>query len=84
MTLLYGFMENDKKDRKELYFLCLKIKGSFKIVTINRGKEFACYSPFENQLGIKVYFADSYSSWNAVAMKIVMDFLGRSIQRKQT
>ena len=30
---------------------------------IYRGREFACYSVIEKGLGIKIYFADPYSSW---------------------
>ncbi|WP_346961528.1 IS30 family transposase [Clostridium sp.] len=38
-------------------------KGTFKTATVDRGKEFACYPIIESDLGIPVYFADSYSSW---------------------
>jgi IS30 family transposase len=31
--------------------------------TTDRGKEFSCYSILENDLGMAVYFADPYSSW---------------------
>lgn len=33
--------------------------GAFKTATVDRGKEFSCYS----KLNIQVYFADPYSSW---------------------
>ncbi|WP_157128217.1 IS30 family transposase, partial [Brevibacillus parabrevis] len=38
-------------------------KNAFQSATVDRGKEFACYSSVENLLGIHVYFADPYSSW---------------------
>lgn len=38
-------------------------QGSFKTATTDRGQEFACYTALENHHDIKVYFADSYSSW---------------------
>jgi IS30 family transposase len=38
-------------------------KETFKTATTDRGKEFACYTALENTHGIKVYFADPYSSW---------------------
>lgn len=38
-------------------------KGSFKTATTDRGKEFSCYKKLEADLGIDVYFADPYSSW---------------------
>jgi transposase, IS30 family len=36
---------------------------AFKTVTVDRGKEFACYEEVESELPIHVYFADPYSSW---------------------
>ena len=38
-------------------------KGSFKIGTTDRGKEFACYGIIQEALGLPLYFADTYSSW---------------------
>jgi len=38
-------------------------KGAFKTGTTDRGKEFACYSKVETELGLPLYFADAYSSW---------------------
>ena len=38
-------------------------KGAFKTATVDRGKEFSCYSIIERDLDIPVYFADPYSSW---------------------
>lgn len=37
--------------------------GAFKTGTTDRGKEFACYSGIKEQLGVILYFADPYSSW---------------------
>ena len=38
-------------------------KETFKTYTVDRGKEFACYSKVEADLKVPVYFADAYSSW---------------------
>ena len=38
-------------------------KKAFKTATVDRGKEFACYSNIERDLNIPFYFADPYSSW---------------------
>ena len=32
-------------------------------LTVDRGKEFACYQKIEKALGIKVYFTDAYCAW---------------------
>ncbi len=44
-------------------FLDLMPIGSVKTFTVDRGKEFSCYKYIVNQLGIPVYFAEPYSSW---------------------
>jgi len=42
----------------------ITIKGNvFKSYTVDRGKEFACYTNVESQLKVPVYFADPYASW---------------------
>jgi len=46
---------------KKLYYALPR--GSIKTATTDRGKEFACYDRVESQVGIKMYFADPYSSW---------------------
>ena len=38
-------------------------KTVFKSLTVDRGKEFACYPNIETSLKVPVYFADPYSSW---------------------
>lgn len=38
-------------------------KGAFKTGTTDRGKEFACHTAIQVQLGLTLYFADAYSSW---------------------
>ena len=38
-------------------------KTAFRTFTTDRGKEFSCYPIIEKELGIPVYFADPYSSW---------------------
>jgi transposase, IS30 family len=37
--------------------------GVFMTSTVDRGKEFACYSSIEEQVDMSIYFADPYSSW---------------------
>jgi len=38
-------------------------KGAFKTGTTDRGKDFACCTAIKEQLGLTLYFADAYSSW---------------------
>ncbi|MGG3840362.1 IS30 family transposase [Paenibacillus thiaminolyticus] len=38
-------------------------QAAFQTVTVDRGKEFACYANLETVHHLKVYFSDTYSSW---------------------
>lgn len=38
-------------------------EGAFLTATVDRGKEFSCFTKVEADLEIAVYFADPYSSW---------------------
>lgn len=46
---------------KQLHFV-LPV-NAFKTATVDRGKEFACYSNIENDINLPMFFADPYSSW---------------------
>ncbi|WP_407654318.1 MULTISPECIES: IS30 family transposase [Caproicibacterium] len=37
--------------------------GNIQTGTTDRGKEFACCTAIQKQLGLTLYFADAYSSW---------------------
>lgn len=37
--------------------------GTFQTMTTDRGKEFSCHERIQDSLGIPMYFADPYSSW---------------------
>ena len=45
------------------YLYSVLPEAAFKTATVDSGREFACYSIIEKGLGIKIYFADPYSSW---------------------
>jgi len=38
-------------------------KGTFQTATTDRGKEFGCHQTIHKKLGLTLYFADPYSSW---------------------
>ena len=50
--------------QKAIKYLCsvLPLKA-FKTATTDRGKEFSCYKSVKEELGIDMYFADPYCSW---------------------
>ncbi|MCK0473986.1 IS30 family transposase [Halalkalibacter sp. APA_J-10(15)] len=59
-------MKNRSSSSMETAILSMVDKyplGVFKTSTVDRGKEFACYSSIEEQVDMLVYFADPYASW---------------------
>lgn len=67
-TRFYIAIKLDNRSATEMYRAIRELTEIFPIVifksfTVDRGKEFACYHQIEQELGIPVYFADSYSSW---------------------
>lgn len=44
-------------------FYSMLPEGAFKTGTTDRGKEFACCTAIKEKLGLTLYFADAYSSW---------------------
>lgn len=59
-------------------------KDVFKSFTSDRGKEFACYSDVESDLGIDFYFADPYSAWQRGTNENSNGLLREFYPKKQT
>ncbi len=57
-------------------------KDIFKAYTVDRDKEFACYSKVEADLKVPVYFADAYSSWQRGSNKNANDLLREFFVKK--
>ena len=67
-TRFYVTVKIDNRSASEMYRAISELyehfpKDTFKTYTVDRGKEFACYSKVEADLKVPVYFADAYSSW---------------------
>ena len=67
-TRFYVAIKIENRSASEMYRVISELyehfpKDTFKTYTVDRGKEFACYSQIEAELKIPVYFADAYSSW---------------------
>ena len=65
---------------KKLYYALPR--GAIKTATTDRGKEFACYDRIEKQLGVNVYFADPYSSWQRGSNENSNGLLGEFYPKK--
>ncbi len=66
----------------------MPFKGKIKSITTDNGMEFAAHEIISKSLGVPVYFADPYSSWQKGAIeKMQTDSLGStflSLLRFQT
>ena len=67
-TRFYVAVKIENRSATEMYRAISQLyelfpKDTFKTYTVDRGKEFACYSKVEANLKVPVYFADAYSSW---------------------
>ena len=55
-----------------------------KTITTDNGTEFACHEMITKKLGVKVYFADPYSSWQKGAVEnangLVRQYIPKSTQ----
>ncbi len=58
--------------------------GAFKSGTTDRGKEFACYDNIKKELGLILYFADPYSSWQRGSNENSNGLLREFYPKKQT
>ena len=67
-TRFYVAIKIENRSASEMYRAISQVhqlfpKETFKTYTVDRGKEFTCYSQVETNLKVPVYFTDAYSSW---------------------
>ena len=55
--------KNAKELARAVIHLLSPFKGHIKSITTDNGTEFACHETISKSLGVKIYFADPYSSW---------------------
>ena len=55
--------KNAKELARAVIHLLSPFKGHIKSITTDNGTEFACHETIGKSLGVKIYFADPYSSW---------------------
>ncbi len=56
-------------------------KGHVKTITTDNGIEFTCHETISKSLGVRIYFADSYSSWQKGAIENVNGLLRQYIPK---
>ena len=60
---------NAKKLAETVKQLLMPFKGKIKTITTDNGVEFAAHEIISKSLGVPVYFADPYSSWQKGAIE---------------
>ena len=88
-TRFYVAVKIDNRSALEMYRAISELyehfpKDTFKTYTVDRGKEFACYSKVEADLKVPVYFADAYSSWQRGSNENANGLLREFSRRRQT
>ncbi len=67
---------------KEVFKILLPFKDKLKTITTDNGSEFAAHELITKMLGVPVYFADPYSSWQKERLKTGINLSG-NISRKR-
>ena len=60
------------------------IKGHIKSITTDNGTEFACHEMISKSLGVKIYFADPYSSWQKGGIENANGLIRQYVPKSQT
>ena len=61
--------KNAKELARTVIHLLSPFKGHVKSITTDNGTEFACHEMIGKSLGVNIYFADPYSSWQKGAIE---------------
>ena len=84
-NMLFMRKLNKGKNAKELartvIHLLAPFKGRVKSITTDNGTEFACHEMIAKSIGVKVYFADPYSSWQKGAIENINGLIRQYIPK---
>ena len=76
--------KNARELAKNVVWILSPYKKYIKTITTDNGTEFACHEMITKKLGVKVYFADPYSSWQKGAVEnangLVRQYIPKSTQ----
>ena len=78
--------KDSKEVSKEVCRMLLPFKDKLKTITTDNGSEFAAHELITKRLGVPVYFADPYSSWQKGAIengnKLIRQYIPKGISFK--
>ena len=76
--------KNSKELARTVIHLLRPFKEYVKSITTDNGTEFACHETISKSLGVKVYFADPYSSWQKGGIENANGLIRQYIHKSET
>ena len=76
--------KNAKELARTVIHLLRPFKEHIKSITTDNGTEFACHEMISKSLGVKVYFADPYSSWQKGGIENANGLIRQYVRKSET
>ena len=76
--------KNAKELARTVIHLLSPFKDHIKSITTDNGTEFACHEMITKSLGVTIYFADPYASWQKGAIEDANGLIRQYVPKKET
>ena len=76
--------KNAKELARTVIHLLSPFKDHIKSITTDNGTEFACHEMITKSLGVTIYFADPYASWQKGAIENANGLIRQYVPKKET
>ncbi|EFL46656.1 integrase core domain protein, partial [Prevotella disiens FB035-09AN] len=76
--------KNAKEQARTVIHLLSPFKDHIKSITTDNGTEFACHEMIAKSLGVTIYFADPYASWQKGAIENANGLIRQYVPKKET
>ena len=76
--------KNAKELARTVIHLLSPFKDHIKSITTDNGTEFACHEMIAKSLGVTIYFADPYASWQKGAIENANGLIRQYVPKKET
>ena len=76
--------KNAKELARTVIHLLSPFKEHIRSITTDNGTEFACHEIISKRLGVKIYFADPYSSWQKGGIENANGLIRQYVPKSQT
>jgi len=76
--------KNAKELTRTVIHLLSPFKDHIKSITTDNGTEFACHEMIAKSLGVTIYFADPYASWQKGAIENANGLIRQYVPKKET